>query len=153
MGLMQMQRRLSGMERDLAAINAKLDSLNEDSQKLAEDRPEEAEEIRREVDEIKVVWEDLKRVLKARDEALGEASELQNFLRDLDHFQGWLTRTQVRVAVTERALCVKLGDPISSFQRNRTINLSIWMTCNFVRDCMFPRKRLFHTFLISFEYL
>ena len=95
MGLMQMQRRLSGMERDLAAINAKLDSLNEDSQKLAEDRPEEAEEIRREVDEIKVVWEDLKRVLKARDEALGEASELQNFLRDLDHFQGWLTKTQV----------------------------------------------------------
>merc|ERR1719376_301827 len=93
-----MQRRLSGMERDLAAINAKLDSLNEDSNKLAEDRPEEAEEIRREVDEIKVVWEDLKRVLRARDEALGEASELQNFLRDLDHFQGWLTKTQVAVA-------------------------------------------------------
>ena len=33
-----------------------------------------------------------------RDERLGEASELQNFLQNLDHFQQWLTRTQTTIA-------------------------------------------------------
>ena len=36
--------------------------------------------------------------LKVRDERLGEASELQKFLQDLDHFQQWLTRTQTSIA-------------------------------------------------------
>lgn len=36
--------------------------------------------------------------LKVRDERLGEASELQKFLQNLDHFQQWLTRTQTAVA-------------------------------------------------------
>lgn len=33
-----------------------------------------------------------------RDERLGEASELQHFLQNLDHFQKWLTKTQTTVA-------------------------------------------------------
>lgn len=33
-----------------------------------------------------------------RDERLGEASELQKFLANLDHFQQWLTRTQTTIA-------------------------------------------------------
>ena len=36
--------------------------------------------------------------LKVRDERLGEASELQKFLQNLDHFQQWLTRTQTSIA-------------------------------------------------------
>ena len=36
--------------------------------------------------------------LKRRDERLGEASELQHFLQNLDHFQKWLTKTQTTVA-------------------------------------------------------
>ncbi len=39
--------------------------------------------------------------LKVRDERLGEASELQNFLAKLDHFQQWLTRTQTQVATED----------------------------------------------------
>lgn len=39
--------------------------------------------------------------LKVRDERLGEASELQNFLAKLDHFQQWLTRTQTTVATED----------------------------------------------------
>ena len=33
-----------------------------------------------------------------RDERLGEASELQKFLQNLDHFQQWLTRTETAIA-------------------------------------------------------
>ena len=33
-----------------------------------------------------------------RDERLGEASELQKFLQNLDHFSQWLTRTQMAIA-------------------------------------------------------
>ena len=36
--------------------------------------------------------------LKVRDERLGEASELQKFLANLDHFQQWLTKTQTTIA-------------------------------------------------------
>ncbi len=36
-----------------------------------------------------------------RDERLGEASELQNFLQKLDHFQTWLTKTQNEVATED----------------------------------------------------
>jgi spectrin beta len=36
--------------------------------------------------------------LKVRDERLGEASDLQKFLQNLDHFQQWLTRTETSIA-------------------------------------------------------
>ncbi|VDO32364.1 unnamed protein product [Haemonchus placei] len=67
-GVMKLQRRLSMMERDLGAIQAKLDALHK-----------EADSIEREP-------------------KLDEAGDLQRFLRDLDHFQAWLTATQRQVA-------------------------------------------------------
>ena len=36
--------------------------------------------------------------LKTREESLGEASKLQQFLRELDDFQSWLSRTQTAIA-------------------------------------------------------
>ena len=36
--------------------------------------------------------------LKERDSKLEEAGDLHRFLRDLDHFQAWLTKTQTDVA-------------------------------------------------------
>lgn len=36
--------------------------------------------------------------MKARDAKLEEAGDLHRFLRDLDHFQAWLTKTQTDVA-------------------------------------------------------
>lgn len=36
--------------------------------------------------------------MKNREESLGEASKLQQFLRDLDDFQSWLSRTQTAIA-------------------------------------------------------
>lgn len=39
--------------------------------------------------------------MKSREERLGEASELQRFLANLDHFQKWLGETQTAVASEE----------------------------------------------------
>ena len=36
--------------------------------------------------------------MKNREESLGEASKLQQFLRELDDFQSWLSRTQTAIA-------------------------------------------------------
>ena len=36
--------------------------------------------------------------LKVRDERLGQASDLQKFLQNLDHFQQWLTHTETAIA-------------------------------------------------------
>ena len=97
-GIMTLQRRLSGMERDLAAIQAKLDSLEKEAERMQVEHPEEARAIRERVNEISAVWEDLTRLLKDRDAKLEEAGDLHRFLRDLDHFQAWLLKTQKVIA-------------------------------------------------------
>ncbi|KAK6634026.1 hypothetical protein RUM44_004633 [Polyplax serrata] len=97
-GIMTLQRRLSGMERDLAAIQAKLDSLEKEADAIQKDHSDEADVIRDRIAQIKVVWEQLTQMLKERDAKLEEAGDLHRFLRDLDHFQTWLKKIQTDVA-------------------------------------------------------
>ncbi|XP_062341939.1 spectrin family protein isoform X2 [Osmerus eperlanus] len=97
-GVMALQRKLTGMERDLEAIQGKLDDLRQEAEKLAREHPEQAEEIHARLGGIQEVWEELNATMKRREESLGEASKLQGFLRDLDDFQSWLSRTQTAVA-------------------------------------------------------
>ncbi|XP_055390536.1 spectrin beta chain isoform X2 [Condylostylus longicornis] len=97
-GVMTLQRRLSGMERDLAAIQAKLTSLEKEADAIEGEHPEEANIIRERVASIQLIWEQLTQMLKDRDSKLEEAGDLHRFLRDLDHFQTWLTKTQTDVA-------------------------------------------------------
>ena len=59
-GIMQLQRRLSGLERDLAAIQAKLDSLNKEADRLQDEKPEEAAAIREKITQITELWQELK---------------------------------------------------------------------------------------------
>ncbi|XP_063058796.1 spectrin family protein [Engraulis encrasicolus] len=97
-GVMALQRKLTGMERDLEAIQGKLDDLRNEAEKLASEHPEQAAEITARLAEIQEVWEELNATMRKREESLGEASKLQGFLRDLDDFQSWLSRTQTAVA-------------------------------------------------------
>ncbi|XP_070577536.1 spectrin beta chain, non-erythrocytic 1-like isoform X2 [Ptychodera flava] len=96
--VMTLQRKLRGMETDLAAIQAKLDSLQKEADQLAEEHPEEAEAIRQRFAQINECWYELKIILQERDAAMAEARELQQFLRDLDDFQAWLSKTQTAIA-------------------------------------------------------
>uniref|UniRef100_A0A8D0A2P7 Spectrin beta chain n=1 Tax=Sander lucioperca TaxID=283035 RepID=A0A8D0A2P7_SANLU len=93
-GVMALQRKLTGMERDLAAIEDKLGDLRGEAQRLAEEHPDQANAITGRLAEITAVWEEMKNTLKTREESLGEARKLQQFLRELDDFQSWLSRTQ-----------------------------------------------------------
>ncbi|XP_014212217.1 spectrin beta chain isoform X3 [Copidosoma floridanum] len=97
-GVMTLQRRLSGMERDLAAIQAKLDALEKEANVIEGEHPEEAAMIRERITQIHAIWEQLTHMLKERDAKLEEAGDLHRFLRDLDHFQAWLTKSQTDVA-------------------------------------------------------
>ncbi|ERL92017.1 hypothetical protein D910_09339 [Dendroctonus ponderosae] len=97
-GIMTLQRRLSGMERDLAAIQAKLNSLQKEADGIEDEHPEEAAVIRERIVQIQIIWERLTQMLKERDAKLEEAGDLHRFLRDLDHFQTWLTKTQTDIA-------------------------------------------------------
>uniref|UniRef100_A0A672G014 Spectrin beta chain n=1 Tax=Salarias fasciatus TaxID=181472 RepID=A0A672G014_SALFA len=94
-GVMALQRKLTGMERDL---EGKLDDLRNEAGKLAKEHPDQAGETQSRLAEIQEVWEELNATMKRREESLGEASKLQGFLRDLDDFQSWLSRTQTAVA-------------------------------------------------------
>lgn len=101
-GVMATQRKLNGLERDLAAIEAKKRQLEEQAVNLEGDHPEESAEIRQNLNEINRVWADLKELLVRREESMGEAADLHGFLRELDHFSAWLTRTQTAVASSEQ---------------------------------------------------
>uniref|UniRef100_A0A8C9S8W8 Spectrin beta chain n=1 Tax=Scleropages formosus TaxID=113540 RepID=A0A8C9S8W8_SCLFO len=97
-GVMALQRKLTGMERDLAAIEDKLGDLQKEAERLAAEHPDQAQAIMGRLAEITGVWEEMKATLRTREESLGEASKLQQFLRDLDDFQSWLSRTQTAIA-------------------------------------------------------
>uniref|UniRef100_A0A3P9B1C0 Spectrin beta chain, non-erythrocytic 1 n=1 Tax=Maylandia zebra TaxID=106582 RepID=A0A3P9B1C0_9CICH len=97
-GVMALQRKLTGMERDLVAIQDKLSDLGKEAERLGSEHPEQSEAIKGRLAEITGVWDEMKDTLKNREESLGEASKLQQFLRDLDDFQSWLSRTQTVIA-------------------------------------------------------
>ncbi|XP_033991859.1 spectrin beta chain, non-erythrocytic 1 isoform X1 [Trematomus bernacchii] len=97
-GVMALQRKLTGMERDLAAIEDKLGDLGKEAERLASEHPEQSEAIKGRLDGITSVWDEMKDTMKNREESLGEASKLQQFLRDVDDFQSWLSRTQTAIA-------------------------------------------------------
>uniref|UniRef100_A0A1A8RAE1 Spectrin beta chain n=1 Tax=Nothobranchius rachovii TaxID=451742 RepID=A0A1A8RAE1_9TELE len=97
-GVMALQRKLTGMERDLVAIEDKLGGLRGEAQQLGQEHPDQAMAITGRLAEITAVWEEMKNTLKTREESLGEARKLQQFLRELDDFQSWLSRTQTAVA-------------------------------------------------------
>uniref|UniRef100_A0A7N8Y886 Spectrin beta chain n=1 Tax=Mastacembelus armatus TaxID=205130 RepID=A0A7N8Y886_9TELE len=97
-GVMALQRKLTGMERDLDAIEDKLGDLGKEAERLASEHPEQSEAIKGRLAEITGVWDEMKDTMKNREESLGEASKLQQFLRDLDDFQSWLSRTQTVIA-------------------------------------------------------
>uniref|UniRef100_A0A914XEU2 Spectrin beta chain n=1 Tax=Plectus sambesii TaxID=2011161 RepID=A0A914XEU2_9BILA len=100
-GVMKLQRRLSMMERDLGAIQAKLDSLQKEADSIEKEKPQEAAAIREDIKRIHGVWEILNKKVREHEAKLDEAGDLQRFLRDLDHFQAWLTATQRQVASEE----------------------------------------------------
>ncbi|KAM3717265.1 Spectrin beta chain [Dirofilaria immitis] len=97
-GVMKLQRRLSMMERDLGAIQAKLDSLQKEAYEIEKEKPADAIQIREDIKRMQLAWDVLNRRVREHEAKLDEAGDLQRFLRDLDHFQAWLTATQRQVA-------------------------------------------------------
>ncbi len=97
-GVMALQRKLTGMERDLAAIETKLGDLRGEAERLGGEHPDQAKAITGRLAEITAVWEEMKETLRNREASLGEASKLQQFLREVDDFQSWLSRTQTAIA-------------------------------------------------------
>jgi spectrin beta len=101
-GVMNMQRRLSSLERDMAAIESKLVQLEHQGGTIEKDHPEEHARVTDKLAEIKQIWHQFTDILRVREESMGEAAELQKFLRDLDHFSMWLTKTQKQVAADDQ---------------------------------------------------
>lgn len=97
-GVIAIQRKLSGLERDVAAIQARVGALERESQRLMGSHPELKEDIGRRQAYVEELWQGLQRALQGQEASLGEASQLQAFLQDLDNFQGWLAMAQKAVA-------------------------------------------------------
>lgn len=100
-GVLALQRKLAGTERDLEAISARVGELTQEANALAAGHPAQAPAINTRLGEVQTGWEDLRATMRRREESLGEARRLQDFLRSLDDFQAWLGRTQTAVASEE----------------------------------------------------
>ncbi|XP_053780527.1 spectrin beta chain, non-erythrocytic 2 isoform X1 [Desmodus rotundus] len=100
-GVLALQRKLAGTERDLEAIAARVGELTQEANALAAGHPAQAPAINARLGEVQTGWEDLRATMRRREESLGEARRLQDFLRSLDDFQAWLGRTQTAVASEE----------------------------------------------------
>ncbi|XP_032497382.1 spectrin beta chain, non-erythrocytic 2 isoform X1 [Phocoena sinus] len=100
-GVLALQRKLAGTERDLEAIAARVGELTREANALAAGHPAQAPAISARLGEVQAGWEDLRATMRRREESLGEARRLQDFLRSLDDFQAWLGRTQTSVASEE----------------------------------------------------
>ncbi|XP_057581524.1 spectrin beta chain, non-erythrocytic 2 isoform X3 [Hippopotamus amphibius kiboko] len=100
-GVLALQRKLAGTERDLEAIAARVGELTREAHALAAGHPAQAPAINTRLGEVQAGWEDLRATMRRREESLGEARRLQDFLRSLDDFQAWLSRTQTSVASEE----------------------------------------------------
>lgn len=100
-GVLALQRKLAGTERDLEAIAARVGELTQEANALAAGHPPQAPAINARLGEVQAGWEDLRATMRRREESLGEARRLQDFLRSLDDFQAWLGRTQTAVASEE----------------------------------------------------
>lgn len=97
-GVIAIQRKLSGLERDVAAIQARVGALERESKRLMESHPEQKEDIGRRQAYVEELWQGLQQALQDQEAFLGEASQLQAFLKDLDDFQSWLSMAQKAVA-------------------------------------------------------
>ena len=86
-GVIAIQRKLSGLERDVAAIQARLGTLERESQQLMASHPELKEDIEQRQAYVEELWQGLMQALKSQEASLGEASQLQAFLQDLDAFR------------------------------------------------------------------
>uniref|UniRef100_A0A2K5W2X7 Spectrin beta chain n=1 Tax=Macaca fascicularis TaxID=9541 RepID=A0A2K5W2X7_MACFA len=100
-GVLALQRKLAGTERDLEAIASRVGELTREANALAAGHPAQAAAINARLREVQTGWEDLRATMRRREESLGEARRLQDFLRSLDDFQAWLGRTQTAVASEE----------------------------------------------------
>ncbi|XP_006771748.1 PREDICTED: spectrin beta chain, non-erythrocytic 2 [Myotis davidii] len=100
-GVLALQRKLAGTERDLEAIATRVGELTREANALAAGHPAQSSAIHARLGEVQAGWEDLRATMRRREESLGEARRLQDFLRSLDDFQAWLGRTQTAVASEE----------------------------------------------------
>uniref|UniRef100_H2ZPE1 Spectrin beta chain n=1 Tax=Ciona savignyi TaxID=51511 RepID=H2ZPE1_CIOSA len=122
-GVVALQRKLSSMELDLAAIQAKLDNLRDEADRLSNEHPEEADEIRKKFEQMERVWQELRDMLRQREDSLGEAGNLQKFLRDLDRFQAWLSTTQTTIASEDMPQSLPEAEKL--LQQHQAIKLEI----------------------------
>lgn len=97
-GIIAIQRKLSGLERDVDTIKSRVGDLARESQWLMESHPEQREDIGRRQVYVEDLWKELQQALEDQEVSLGKASQLQEFLRELDDFQAWLSKAQKAVA-------------------------------------------------------
>uniref|UniRef100_A0A452QU50 Spectrin beta chain, erythrocytic n=1 Tax=Ursus americanus TaxID=9643 RepID=A0A452QU50_URSAM len=97
-GIIAIQRKLSGLERDVAAIRDRVGALEHESQQLMASHPEQGEDIGQRQACVQKLWQELQEALLEQEASLGEASQLQAFLQNLDDFQAWLSMAQKAVA-------------------------------------------------------
>ena len=78
---------LATMERDVNAIKSKIADLEAEAEGIKSKYPEDENQLNEVLDSVRSHFEKLENLLKLREEKLGQAGNLQTFMRDLAEFQ------------------------------------------------------------------
>uniref|UniRef100_A0A7N4NQ12 Spectrin beta, non-erythrocytic 2 n=1 Tax=Sarcophilus harrisii TaxID=9305 RepID=A0A7N4NQ12_SARHA len=119
-GVLALQRKLAGTERDLEAIGTRVGTLAQEAHALAASHPAQAPAIEARLHEVQEGWEGLRATMRRREESLGEARRLQDFLRSLDDFQEYeLSHTEMPGTLQAADAAIKkLEDFMSTMDAN-----------------------------------
>ena len=82
-----MKPTLATMERDVNAIKSKIADLEAEAEGIKSKYPEDENQLNEVLDSVRSHFEKLENLLKLREEKLGQAGNLQTFMRDLAEFQ------------------------------------------------------------------
>ncbi|NXH12009.1 SPTB2 protein, partial [Bucco capensis] len=135
-GLLSMQRKLSAVARDLEAIEAKVAELRAEGDKLVAQEPAQAAAIAARLQAIEQLLQELCQSLRQREAALGEASRLQECLRELGALQGWLSRTLL--AVSSQQLPCSPGEAEELLRQHESLAKEM---CHYTADYCSARAR------------
>ena len=75
------------MERDVNAIKSKISDLEAEAEGIKSKYPEDENQLNEVLDSVRSHFQKLENLLKLREEKLGQAGNLQTFMRDLAEFQ------------------------------------------------------------------
>ncbi|EDV20211.1 uncharacterized protein TRIADDRAFT_32391 [Trichoplax adhaerens] len=88
--VLQMQRQINVIERETPAIEERIEDVESKRDALAEEQPDKLEIVNDKLDSLYEVWDDLRNLVRNQIATIGECSNIQKLMFDVEDLEDWL---------------------------------------------------------------